>query len=135
MRSHKAFAAGLLVGSAMAVLGESILLHGIPGGFAPRAALMGAAWVVCAAGIAVLWSAVRGPGPLPAPQRFAGSVLLGAGALLMAEGWLGHAQAHWPLLFVAAACLMAGVPLARTGPRHAVERRSGHDRRSASMVR
>jgi uncharacterized membrane protein len=49
-----------------------------------------ATWLVTLAGVAVLWSAVRGPGRLPSTRSMAGYLLAGWGAFNLVEGIIDH---------------------------------------------
>jgi len=58
MRTTRAIQAALLLGFGLGAFFEGVLLHGVSGFFYL------AAWAICVAGVALLWSAMRGPGPL-----------------------------------------------------------------------
>ena len=129
MRTSRARHAGLLLGFGLSAFLEGIVLHPIAGLF-----YMGA-WVVTAAGVMLLWSALRGPGPLPSGQDFIGHLLVGAGVLDIVE-YLGRHDLSddWLILAVGAGFALLGVMLVVTRAEPMVERRSGFDRRSASLL-
>ena len=113
-------------------LGFGALLHAIVfGGLALWLHL--AMWLVALAGVAVLFSAVRGPGPLPYMRVFAGWLLGGAAAANIVQSAVAR---NWPLLAAAALALVVGALLVRR-PTVAdwVDRRSGYDRRSPAAER
>lgn len=110
-----------------------------------------ATWIVTLAGVAAMWSALRGPGPLPSTRTFAGNMLLGWGGFNLAEGIVDHhlLELHhvrdlpqhvpvydWAFLIVGGvALILAGLALRERRSTVSVhERRSGIDRRSGSMV-
>ena len=107
-----------------------------------------ATWLFTAAGIALLWSAVRGAGRLPSTRTLCAYLLIGWGAFNLIEGTLSHhvlelhhvrdLPAHDPLydwlflLGAGAGLVLLGLAL-REGrqPAPLGERRSGMERRSA----
>ncbi len=110
-----------------------------------------AAWLVTLGGVVALWSALRGPGPLPSTRAFAGDMLVGWGAFNLAEGIIDHhllglhhvrdLPQHvpfydWAFLIVGGiAMILLGLAMRdRRGTVSVYERRSGIDRRSGSMV-
>lgn len=109
-----------------------------------------ATWLVTLAGVAVLWSALRGPGALPSGRALAGNMLLGWGGFNLAEGIVDHhlLQLHhvrdlpehvpfydWAFLLVGGvAMVLLGMALRSRGEVSGLERRSGYERR-ASVVR
>lgn len=130
MRTTRARQAALLLGLGLGAFFEGILLH-------PVATLFYmAVWVITLAGVVLLWSAVRGPGPLPASRSFVAYFLVGWGVLNMFEGILRHDLADDWLVFAAGlGFVLLGVILSRMRDERVIERRSGHERRSDSPVR
>src|SRR5690606_559797 len=109
MRETKSLAAGVLLGVGLGALLESIVLrellqwhHMLSATVPPetvdavRASLRAGgwfgltAWLLTIIGIFVLWSAIRGPGPLPSTRNFVGHLLVGWGAYNLVEGILSH---------------------------------------------
>lgn len=130
MRTARAKQAALLLGLGLGAFFEGILMHPLGG------ALYMAMWVVCAAGIALLWTAVRGPGPLPSGHGFAGFFLIGWGVFNMLDGLLRHDLAkEWLVFATGLGFVLLGVLVSRMRDEHLIERRSGSDRRSGSPVR
>jgi uncharacterized membrane protein len=81
-------------------------------------------WALTMAGVLVLWSAVRGPGPLPSMRTLLGYMLVGWGAFNLVEGILNHhlLQLHhvrdlpthimfydWAFLIVSGALVLIGL--------------------------
>ena len=130
MRTLRARQAALLLGFGLGAFFEGILLH-------PIATLFYmAVWVVTAAGVVLLWLAVRGPGPLPASRSFVAHFLVGWGIFNMFEGVLRHNLADEWLVFAAGlGFVLLGFLLSRMRDEHIIERRSGAERRSGSPVR
>ena len=109
-----------------------------------------ATWLATLGGIAALWSALRGPGPLPSTRAFFGNMLVGWGGFNLVEGIVNHhlLELHhvrdlpqhvpfydWAFLLVGGvALLLAGLALRAGRPAPPLERRSGTERRSGSMV-
>lgn len=110
-----------------------------------------ATWLVTLAGVAVLWSAVRGPGRLPPTRSMCGYLLAGWGAFNLVEGIVDHhllelhhvrdLPFHVPLydwVFLLAGgvgFVLAGLAMIDRGARPVpldAERRSGFDRRAYS---
>ncbi len=131
MRTVRARQAALLLGFGLGAFLEGILLHPIAGVFYM------AAWALTVAGVVLLWSAVRGPGPLPSGRNFVGTYLIGWGAFNMVEALLRHDLLQdWLIFATGLGFVLLGFFLVRwRGDEHIIERRSGYDRRSASMVR
>src|SRR3954469_14314874 len=77
MRSTRALQAALLLGVGLGAFFEGMLFHPIAGFF------YFVAWVLSVAGVVLLWSALRGPGRLPAGGAFAASYLVGWGVFNM----------------------------------------------------
>jgi uncharacterized membrane protein len=107
-----------------------------------------AVWIATFAGVMMLWSAVRGPGPLPSTRYLLGSMLLGWGAFNLVEGIIDHhlLQLHhvrdlpshvpaydWIFLAVGGiGFILAGMAMRagrRPAPTYEAERRSGRERR------
>ena len=103
-------------------------------------------WLVTLAGVFVLWSAVRGAGPLPSTRTLCGYMLVGWGAFNLVEGIINHhvlelhhvrdLPMHEPLydwlflLIGGVGLIVAGLALRDgRGRRPADERRSGRERR------
>lgn len=109
-----------------------------------------ATWIVTLAGVAALWSGLRGPGPLPSTRTFAGNMLLGWGGFNLAEGIIDHhllglhhvrdLPQHVPfydwafLIIGGVAVIFAGLAMRDRSRLNERERRSGFDRRGA-MIR
>ena len=98
-------------------------------------------WLVTLAGVFVLWSAVRGAGPLPTTRTLCGHMLVGWGGFNLVEGSINHhvlelhhvrdLPMHVPLydwLFL----LIGGVGFILVGLvlRDGRDRESAHERRS-----
>lgn len=130
MRTLRAKQAALLLGLGLGAFFEGVLLHPIGGTFYM------AMWVVCLGGVALLWTAVRGPGPLPSGRGFVAFFLIGWGLFNMLEGLLRHDLAKDWLVFASGlGFVLLGGLLSRMRDDHLIERRSGYDRRSGSPVR
>ena len=130
MRTLRAKQAALLLGLGLGAFLEGVLLHPIGGAFYM------AMWAVCLAGVALLWTAVRGPGPLPSGRGVVGFFLIGWGVFNMLEGLLRHDLAKEWLIFASGlGFVLLGGLLSRMRDEHLIERRSGSDRRSGSPVR
>lgn len=170
LRAKRIRAAGILLGIGLGGFLDGIVLHQIaqwhnmlsavvpPQDMAAMKRNMAAdgwfhlaTWLVTLGGIAALWSALRGPGPLPSPRAFVGNMLVGWGGFNLAEGIVDHhllglhhvrdLPQHvpfydWAFLILGGIAMIAvGLALRyrRAGP-SLRERRSGIDRRSGSMV-
>src|SRR3954466_8783470 len=79
MRTTKASQAALLLGFGLGAFFEGTLLHNLAGFFYL------AAWAITVGLFVLLWSAVRGPGPLPSGRAFVGSVGVGWGGSNLVE--------------------------------------------------
>ena len=109
---------------------EGILFHAVTG------FLYLAAWAITVGGVVLLWSAVRGPGPLPTGRAFVGSYAIGWGALNMLEALARHDLSHdWLIFGTGVGFVLLGFILRRMQEHTFLERRSGYDRRSASPLR
>jgi uncharacterized membrane protein len=170
LRAKRIRAAGILLGIGLGGFLDGIVLHQIaqwhnmlsavvpPHDMAAMKRNMAAdgwfhlaTWLVTLGGVAALWSALRGPGPLPSTRAFVGNVLVGWGGFNLAEGIVDHhllglhhvrdLPQHvpfydWAFLIVGGiAMILIGLALRdrRAAPSFR-ERRSGIDRRSGSMV-
>ena len=120
----------MLLGLGLGAFFEGVLMHPIGGAFYM------AMWAVSVGGIALLWTAVRGPGPLLSGRGFVGFFLIGWGVFNMLEGLLRHDLAKEWLIFASGLgfALLGGL-VSRMRDEHLIERRSGSDRRSGSPVR
>ncbi len=126
----RASQAAFLLGIGLGAFFEGMLFHPVAGFFYM------VAWVLCVAGVVLLWSAVRGPGRLPSGRVFAGAYVIGWGAFNMLEALARHdVSSDWLLFGTGAGFVLLGVILRRMGEVHFIERRSGLDRRSASPLR
>jgi uncharacterized membrane protein len=130
MRSLRASQAALLLGFGLGAFFEGILLHNVVG------FLYLAAWAITVGGVVLLWSAVRGPGPLPSGRSFVGSYAIGWGTFNVVEALGRHDLSHdWLLFGTGVGFLLLGVFLRRMQEHTFIDRRSGADRRSASPLR
>jgi uncharacterized membrane protein len=130
MRTTRANQAALLLGLGLGAFFEGVLFHPIAGFFYM------AAWAICVGGLALLWSAVRGPGRLPSGRGFVGSYVIGWGGFNMLEAMARHdLTADWLLFGTGVGFVLLGVILKRMQEEAFIERRSGMDRRSGSPVR
>jgi uncharacterized membrane protein len=130
MRTGRARHAGLLLGIGLGAFLEGMVLHPIAGLFYT------VAWLAIAAGVLLLWSALRGPGPLPSSRDFAGHLLVGAGIFHIVEYLGRHDLAgDWLIFAVGAGLTLLGLAFALLRPEPVIERRSGFERRSASPLR
>ncbi len=125
MRTTRARHAALLLGFGLSAFMEGILLHPVVGPFYV------VAWALTAAGVLVLWSALRGPGPLPSGRDFAGYLLAGWGVFDIVE-YIGRhdLEQDWLMFAVGAGFALLGLALASGREPMFDERRSGFDRRS-----
>jgi uncharacterized membrane protein len=109
---------------------EGILLHNLSG------FLYLAPWAITVGGVALLWSAVRGPGPLPSSRAFVGSYAIGWGAFNIIEALARHELSRdWLLFGTGVGFVLLGFFLRHMQDHSFIERRSGLDRRSASPLR
>jgi uncharacterized membrane protein len=130
MRTTRAIQAALLLGFGLGAFFEGSLLHGVTGFF-----YLGA-WAVCVAGVVLLWSAIRGPGPLPSGRTFVGGYLMGWGVFNIVEALVRHdISRDWLLFGTGVGFVLLGAVLRRLQEHSFIERRSGFDRRSASPLR
>ena len=130
MRTARAKQAALLLGLGLGAFFEGILMHPLAGAFYM------AMWVVCMGGLALLWTTVRGPGPLPSGHGFVGFFLIGWGVFNMFEGILRHDLGkEWLVFATGLGFVLLGALVSRMRDEHLIERRSGADRRSGSPVR
>ena len=130
MRTTRSIQAALLLGFGLGAFFEGSLLHGVTGMF-----YLGA-WAVCVAGVALLWTAMRGPGPLPSGRTFVGSYVIGWGVFNIIEALARHdISRDWLLFGTGVGFVLLGVILRRMQEHSFIERRSGFDRRSASPLR
>ena len=130
MRTTHAKQAALLLGVGLGAFFEGILMHPVTGVFYLLF------WAVTVGGVLLLWSSVRGPGPLPSGRVFTACFVVGWGAFNMMDGLARHDLAREWLVFATGLgfALLGGILFyTRTEP--IIERRSGYDRRSASPVR
>ena len=135
MRATKTRNAALLIGVGLGalldvILFERVLHWRVPAATAPWFPVL--AWAMCLGGVFLLWSALRGPGPLPSSRSFGSFLLFGWAAFNLFEAaversWLLAAAG---VAIGALAWILRWLP-AFTGP----ERRSGYDRRAASALR
>jgi uncharacterized membrane protein len=130
MRTTRASQAALLLGIGLGAFLEGILLHAVIGRFYI------AAWAVTVAGVVLLWSAIRGPGRLPAGRVFVGNFVVGWGAFNMLEALVRHdLSTEWLVFATGMGFALLGVILIRMREESFIDRRSGYDRRSASPLR
>ena len=88
MRATRARQAALLLGFGLGAFFEGILMHPIAGFF------YFAAWAIVLGGVVLLWTAVRGPGPLPAGRVFVAYFVIAWGVFNMLEGLARHDLRH-----------------------------------------
>ena len=166
MRYRRARAAALLLGIGLGGFLDGILLHQIAHWHQMLSAAMPpdsieamrrnmtadgwfhlATWLVTFAGVMTLWSATRGPGPLPATRTLCGYMLVGWGAFNLVEGIVDHhllelhhvrdLPTHMPVydwLFLVLSIGLVALGLALRDGRSralAMDRRSGTERRLA----
>jgi uncharacterized membrane protein len=130
MRTTRAAQAALLLGFGLGAFFEGILLHHVTG------FLYLGAWAICVGGVVLLWSAVRGPGPLPSGRAFVGSYVVGWGGFNIVEALARHDLSQdWLLFGTGVGFVLLGVFLRRMQDVTFVERRTGYDRRSDSPIR
>src|SRR4051812_34288096 len=130
MRTTKASQAALLLGFGLGAFFEGTLLHNLAGFFYL------AAWAITVGGIVLLWSAIRGPGPLPSGRSFVGSYAMGWGVFNVVEALARHdIREDWLLFGTGVGFILLGAVVRRMQEHTFIERRSGFDRRSASPLR
>lgn len=164
MRESKSLAAGVLLGIGLGGLLEGILLrellqwHQMLSATVPPESVDAlrvnlraggwfelAAWALTLAGMFVLWSAIRGPGPLPSTRNFVGHLLVGWGAYNLVEGAIHHFVLEWHhvrdlpayssvydwvfMLGGGLGFVLVGLALQQGRRTYPGERRSGSDRR------
>jgi len=130
MRTTKVIQAALLLGFGLGALFEGILLHVATG------AMYLAVWVIAVTGVLLLWTAIRGPGPLPSGRAFVGAYVAGWGVFNMLEAVARHNLGDdWLLFATGIGFVLLGAVLWRMREPSFIERRSGFDRRSASPLR
>jgi uncharacterized membrane protein len=122
--------AGFLLGVGLGAFFEGILLHPLSGFF------YFVVWALTLGGVLLLWSAVRGPGPLPSGRTFVASFLIGWGVFNMLECVARHDIVdEWLIFATGLGFVLLGGILIWTRIETVIERRSGDDRRSASPLR
>jgi uncharacterized membrane protein len=130
MRANKVRTAGLLLGFGLGAILEGILMHPVIGTFYIFI------WALTVGGVLTLWSAVRGPGPLPSGRILVAYALLGWGVFNMLEGAVNHnMRTEWLVFASGAGFALLGMLVLWIREDHFIERRSGYDRRSGSPVR
>ena len=132
MRANKARAAALMIGIGLGALLDGILFERILHWRAPAATAAWfpiTAWLLTLAGVFLLWSVLRGPGPLPKSRAFPAYLCMGWGAFNVLEGAIEHSA----LLSAAGFGLAtAGFLLWLSSDLRGLERRSGYERRAAA---
>ena len=130
MRGNKIRTAGLLLGFGLGAFLEGILMHPMVGTFYIFI------WAMTVGGVLTLWSAVRGPGPLPSGREFVACGLIGWGVFNTLEGVVSHnLRSDWLVFATGALFVLLGAMLLWMREEHFIDRRSGYDRRSDSPVR
>lgn len=130
MRANKACAAGLLLGFGLGAFLEGILLHPAVGTFYIFI------WAITVGGVLTLWSAIRGPGPLPSGRPFIAYALIGWGVFNTLDGVARHhLPGDWLVFATGALFVLLGAMLLWMREEHFIDRRSGYDRRFDSPVR
>lgn len=170
MRGHRVRKAGILLGIGLGGFLDGIVLHQILQWHNMLSAVLPphdmeamrrnmaadgwfhmAMWLATLGGVAVLWTALRGPGPLPSGRALAGNMLIGWGGFNLVEGIVDHhllglhhvrdLPQHlpfydWAFLIVGGvALLLLGFALRDRREVSGLERRSGYDRRGNLVVR
>jgi uncharacterized membrane protein len=126
MRANKTRSAGLLLGFGLGAFLEGILMHPMVGTFYIFV------WAITAGGVLTLWSAIRGPGPLPSGRIFIAFALLGWGVFNMIDGIASHdLRTEWLVFASGIGFALLGALLIYMREEQFFERRSGYDRRSA----
>lgn len=117
----------MLLGFGLGAFFEGILLHSVTGfGYL-------AVWAISVAGVALLWSAIRGPGPLPSGRGFVGAYAIGWGVFNMIEALTRHDIGRdWLLFGTGVGFVLFGAILRRMQEHSFLERRSGFDRRTTA---
>ena len=130
MRTTKVSQSALLLGFGLGAFFEGILLHGVIG------FIYLGAWAITLGGIVLLWSAMRGPGPLPSGRTFVGCYIIGWGVFNVLEALARHDIGRdWLLFGTGIGFIVLGAIVRRMQEHMFIERRSGIDRRSASPLR
>ena len=130
MRANKIRTAGLLLGFGLGAFLEGILMHPVVGTFYIFV------WAISVGGVLTLWSAIRGPGPLPSGRVLIAYALIGWGVFNMLEGIASHnLGTEWLVFASGLGFALLGTLLLWLGEEYFIERRSGYDRRSGSPVR
>ena len=130
MRGTRVRHAAFLLGIGLGAFFEGILLHPIAGFF------YFVAWALTLGGVLLLWSAVRGPGPLPSGRSFIAAFLIGWGVFNMLECIARHdIVEEWLIFATGLGFVLLGGILIWTRVETVVVRRSGSNRRSASPLR
>ena len=130
MRVNKIRTSGLLLGFGLGAFLEGILMHPMVGMFYIFV------WALTLGGVLTLWSAMRGPGPLPSGRLFMAHALLGWGLFNVLEGIASHSlRTEWLIFASGLGFALLGALLLLMREEHFIERRSGFDRRSGSPVR
>jgi len=130
MRANKARAAALMIGIGLGALLDGILFERILHWRAPAATAAWfpiTAWLLTLGGVLLLWSVLRGPGPLPKARAFPAYLCIGWGGFNVLEGAIEHSAllAAADLALAALGCLLRlSTDLLRA------ERRSGYERRA-----
>jgi len=130
MRATKIRNAALLLGIGLGalldvILFERVLHWRVPAATAPWFPVL--AWLMCLGGVFILWSALRGPGPLPSSRSFGMFLVLGWAVFNLFEAGV---ERSWTLAAAGVGlAVLAGI-LRALPPFKGPERRSGYDRRS-----
>ncbi|HZE60220.1 MAG TPA: DUF2243 domain-containing protein [Burkholderiales bacterium] len=130
MRANKIRTAGLLLGFGLGAFLEGVLMHPVVGTFYIFV------WAISVGGVLTLWSAIRGPGPLPSGRVLIAFALIGWGVFNMLEGIASHdLRTDWLVFASGLGFALLGVLLIRLREEYFIERRAGYDRRSGSPFR
>ncbi len=130
MRANKVRTAGLLLGFGLGAFLEGVLMHPVVGTFYIFI------WAVTVGGVLTLWTAIRGPGPLPSGRVFIAHALFGWGVFNILEGIANHdLRTEWLVFASGVGFVLLGAVLLWMRQEHFIERRSGGDRRSMSPLR
>jgi uncharacterized membrane protein len=135
MRATKIRNAALLLGVGLGalldvILFERVLHWRVPAATAPWFPVV--AWAMCLGGVSLLWSALRGPGPLPSSRAFACFLLFGWAAFNVFEGAV---ERSWLLAAAGFGLAVVAWILRLLPPFGGPDRRSGYDRRSPLATR